>query len=210
MPGRFITFEGGEGSGKSTQIERLAERLRARGFDPLTTREPGGTPLAENIRALLLDPARRPGAFAEAFLMEAARAEIVAHVIRPALAAGRIVICDRYADTTLAYQGGGRGLPHALLSAMNHAATGGLVPDVTLLFDLAPEQGLARRSAAGADLNRIDRESAEFHARVRARYLELAAAEPGRWVVLDAAEAPARLEARVWDAVAPCLESLAR
>jgi dTMP kinase len=210
MPGRFITFEGGEGSGKSTQIERLAERLRARGFDPLTTREPGGTPLAENIRALLLDPARRPGAFAEAFLMEAARAEIVAHVIRPALAAGRIVICDRYADSTLAYQGGGRGLPHALLSAMNHAATGGLVPDVTLLFDLAPEQGLARRSAAGADLNRIDRESAEFHARVRARYLELAAAEPGRWVVLDAAEAPARLEARVWDAVAPCLESLAR
>jgi dTMP kinase len=201
MPGLFVTFEGGEGSGKSTQITRLAERLRRGGRDTLVTREPGGTPIAEGIRALLLDPERAPGPLAEAFLMEAARAELVANVIRPALAAGRVVLCDRYDDSTLAYQGAGRGLDERLLRELNRAATGGLVPDLTLLFDLDPAAGLERRGADGAT-NRLDREPAAFHARVRARYLELARAEPRRFVVLDATQSPDALEAKVWEAVA--------
>ena len=205
MSGCFVTFEGGEGSGKTTQLERLAARLRARGLDPLVTREPGGTPLAEGIRALLLDPARRPSPMTEALLMEAARAELVANVIRPALAAGRIVLCDRYDDSTLAYQGGGRGLDAELLRALNRAATGGLKPDLTLLFDLDPGVGLARRERAAASVNRLDREPEAFHARVRARYLELAAAEPGRFVVLDASLPPEQLEGLAWAALEPRL-----
>ena len=205
MPGLFVTFEGGEGSGKSTQLERLAARLRARGLDPLKTREPGGTPLGEGIRELLLDPARRPSPMAEALLMEAARAELVAGVIRAALEAGRIVLCDRYDDSTLAYQGGGRGLDAELLRALNRAATGGLRPDLTLLFDLDPSAGLSRRARAAQSVNRLDREPEAFHARVRARYLELAAAEPGRFVVLDASLAPERLEALAWAALEPRL-----
>jgi dTMP kinase len=201
VSGLFVTFEGGEGSGKSTQVARLAARLRARGREPVLTREPGGTPLAEGIRELLLDPARRPGAASEAFLMEAARADVVAHVVRPALAAGRVVLCDRYDDSTLAYQGGGRGLDADLLAALNRAATGGLVPDLTLLYDVPPELGLARRGSAAGDTNRLDREPPEFHARVRRRYLELAAAAPERWVVLDGAAPPDELERLGWAAL---------
>jgi len=197
----FVTFEGGEGSGKSTQIVRLAASLRARGIEPVITREPGGTPLAEGIRALLLDPARSPGALAEAFLMEAARADLVAEVIRPALAQGRIVLCDRYADSTLAYQGAGRGLDPALLGDLNRAATGGLTPDLTLLFDLDPAAGLERRTGAPGEPNRLDLEPAGFHARVRAGYLELARAEPCRFVRLDASLPPDLLEDRVREAV---------
>jgi dTMP kinase len=200
VAGLFVSFEGGEGSGKSTQIGRLAAHRRAQGRDPVITREPGGTPLAEGIRALLLDPVLRPQALAEALLMEAARAEVVAHVIRPALAAGRVVLCDRYADSTLAYQGAGRGLDRALLRHLNEAATGGLTPDLTLLFDLDHAAGLARRHRAG-ESNRLDQEPVEFHARVRAAYLELAHQEPGRWVTLDASLEPDVLDARVWGAV---------
>jgi dTMP kinase len=200
MPGLFVTFEGGEGSGKSTQLERLAARLTQSGLEPLVTREPGGTALAEAIRGLLLEPGRHPGALAEAFLMEAARAELMTDVVRPALAAGRVVLCDRYGDSTLAYQGGGRGLDDALLRAMTRAATGGLTPDLTLLFDLDVERGLARRAGAAGVPNRLDREPVEFHRRGRARYLELAAEEPHRWVVLDAGLPPDQLAARVWDA----------
>ncbi len=196
-----MTFEGGEGSGKSTQIARLAARLRARGIEPVLTREPGGTPLAEGIRDLLLDPARRCGPLSEAFLMEAARADVVAHVIRPALAAGRVVLCDRYDDSTLAYQGGGRDLNAALLATLNRAATGGLVPDLTLLYDVPPGIGLARREGAAGATNRLDREPPEFHARVRRRYLELAAADPERWVVLDGTAAPDELERLGWAAL---------
>ncbi len=206
MSGLFVTFEGGEGSGKSTQVARLAARLRARGREPVLTREPGGTPLAEGIRDLLLDPARRCGPMSEALLMEAARADVVAHVIRPALAAGRVVLCDRYDDSTLAYQGGGRGLDAGLLATLNHAATGGLVPDLTLLYDVPPAVGLARRESAAGDTNRLDREPSEFHARVRRRYLELAAAAPERWVVLDGAAAPDELERLGWAALAARLE----
>ena len=201
MPGRFITFEGGEGTGKSTQIGRLAARLRARGVDPLVTREPGGTPAAEGIRALLLDPEHAPGAVAEALLMEAARADLVATVLRPALAAGRVVLCDRYADSTLAYQGAGRGLDPAMLADWNRAATGGLTPDLTLLFDLDPGAGLQRRGEGPGVPNRLDREALPFHARVRACYLELARSEPGRWVVLDAARPAEAIEAQAWSAL---------
>jgi dTMP kinase len=208
MSGRFVTFEGGEGSGKSTQIERLTARLAARGLAPLRTREPGGTPLGEGVRDLLLDPARRPAPMTEALLLEAARAELVATVIRPALAAGRVVLCDRYDDSTLAYQGAGRGLDDGTLRAMNRAATGGLLPDLTLLFDLDPELGLARRARAPGPTNRLDREPVDFHRRVRARFLELAGAEPARWRILDASGDPDRLELDVWAAVEPRLGSM--
>jgi dTMP kinase len=198
MTGRFVTFEGGEGSGKTTQLARLAARLRARGLDPLVTREPGGTALAEGIRDLLLDPARRPGAMAEALLMEAARADLVANLVRPALAAGRVVLCDRYDDSTLAYQGAGRGLDPGLLAVLNRAATGGLVPDLTLLYDVPPEVGLARRESAAGETNRLDREPADFHLRVRRCFLDLASAAPERWVVLDATATPDELERLGW------------
>jgi dTMP kinase len=201
MTGLFVTFEGGEGTGKSTQLSRLAERLRGSGLDPLETREPGGTPLAERVRAVLLDPALAVSPLAEALLMEAARADLVRGLIRPALAAGRVVLCDRYADSTLAYQGAGRGLDRAMLEAWNTAATGGLIPDLTFLFDLDPALGLDRRGRAAGETNRLDREDREFHERVRRRYLELADAEPRRWTVLDARLPEAELAARVWSAV---------
>lgn len=205
MSGLFVTFEGGEGSGKSTQLARLAARLCARGSEPVVTREPGGTPLAEGIRELLLDPARRPGAMSEALLMEAARADLVANLVRPALAAGRVVLCDRYDDSTLAYQGAGRGLDSGLLATLNRAATGGLEPDLTLLYDVPPEVGLARRESAAGETNRLDREPADFHQRVRRRFLELAAAGPSRWVVLDATATPDELERLGWAALEPRL-----
>jgi len=202
VPGLFLTFEGGEGSGKSTQIERLAARLRSRGLDPVVTREPGGTPLGDRIRALLLDHAHRPRPETEAFLLEASRAELVAHVIRPALAAGRVVVCDRYDDSTLAYQGGGRGLDTDVLRAMNRFATGGLVPDLTFLFDVDPAVGLGRRAGAG-DANRLDVEPEPFHRRVHDAYRALAGRDPARWVVVDAAGRPDAIE----QAIAAAVES---
>ena len=207
MRGLFVTFEGGEGSGKSTQLERLAARCARLGLDPLVTREPGGTPVAEGIRALLLDPALEPASVAEALLMEAARAELVATVIRPALETGRIVLCDRYADSTLAYQGAGRGLDLAMLREWNRVATGGLKPDLTLLFDLEPQLGLSRRSGAAGVPNRLDRESLAFHTRVRAQYLALASAEPGRFAIIAAAQEPEAIEAAAWAALSARLAS---
>jgi dTMP kinase len=153
------------------------------------------------VRELLLDSARTPNALAEAFLLEAARAELVARVIRPALEAGRVVLCDRYADSTLAYQGAGRGLDVALLESMNRAATGGIVPDITLLFDLDPEIGIERRAQAPGTLSRLDKEPLEFHRRVRDKFLELAHREPSRFVVLDATAPPELIEWKVWLAV---------
>jgi dTMP kinase len=202
LAGLFVTFEGGEGSGKSTQLARLDERLKRAGFDPLVVREPGGTKLAESIRGLLLDPGAPISAVTEALLMIAARSDLVATRLRPALDAGRIVLCDRYTDSTLAYQGGGRGLDAPMLASWNRAATGGLVPDLTLLFDLDPELGLARRAAAHGSANRIDLEPEAFHTRVRARYLQLARAEPARFTVLAADLPPQELAERVWSAVA--------
>lgn len=210
MTGLFVTFEGGDGSGKSTQIARLAERMRVSGLDPLVLREPGGTPLGEGIRALLLDPDRDPVPLAEALLMEAARAQLCEVVIAPALAAGRVVLCDRFADSTIAYQGAGRGLDEALLAAWNRAATRGSTPDLTLLFDLPVDQGLGRRGRDGRSTNRLDREPPEFHERVRARYLALSREHPDRVVVVDAALPAEELERRVWSVVEPRLARLPR
>jgi dTMP kinase len=210
MPGCFITLEGGEGSGKSTQLARLERRLRAHGLDPLVTREPGGTPLAERVREVLLDPSLAPGSLAEAMLVEAARADLVSRRVAPALAEGRVVVCDRFTDSTLAYQGGGRGLDAAALATLNALATGGLEPDLTLLFDLDVLEGLKRRTAAAGAVNRLDREPPDFHRRVRERFLELARAEPSRFVILDATLDPARLEEFIWQAVEPRLAAARR
>jgi dTMP kinase len=169
--GFFIVLEGPEGSGKSTLVGPLAERMRAGGADPIVVREPGGTRAAEIARQALLDPEHPVGPVAELFLYLAARADLVQTVIRPALAAGRVVISDRFALSTEAYQMAGRGLDPAMVRAANHAATHGLRADLTLILDLPPELGQARQIAAGKRQDRLDRESADFHRRVVDYYL---------------------------------------
>lgn len=186
----FITFEGPEGSGKSTQIRRLAAALEAQGLSVLVTREPGGTTIGNAIRAVLLDPARTEmSPRAETLLFNAARAQIVDQVIRPALAAGQMVLCDRYADSTLAYQGYGHGQPLAPLRDLAAYATAGLTPDLTIYLDIDVQEGLARKQAGRAEeWNRMEEKALAFHQTVRKGYLELAAAEPQRWLVVDAAQ----------------------
>jgi len=188
LRGRFVTFEGIEGSGKSTQVARLAAWLEDRECAPVVTREPGGTPLGRRLREVLLKgDAGEP--LTEAMLMAADRAEHVATVILPALDEGRHVLCDRHADSTLAYQGGGSGVARDLLVALNRVAVQGLAPDLTLLFDLEPAVALARmRARTGGAADRFEAESLAFHERVRAAYLELARAEPERFRVVDAAQ----------------------
>lgn len=204
--GTFITFEGVEGSGKTTQIERLAERLRQAGRAVVTTREPGGTPIGDRIRAVVLDRQNveiHPRT--EALLMCAARAQLVHEVIRPALARGDVVICDRYSDSTFAYQGYARGQNLATLRTLNHFATGGLAPDLTLLLDLPAEEGLERRFGsddAAAPTNRMDRLDLAFHRRVAAGYHDLAQAEPNRWHAVDATLGVDDVAAAIWDIVA--------
>jgi len=189
--GLFITLEGPDGSGKTTQAHLLAEWLAAQRYPLLTTREPGGTRIGEAIREVLHDCAHTEMApQAEILLYSAARAQHVAEVIRPALAAGKIVLCDRYFDSTYAYQGYGRALPLEALRAITSFAVQGLIPDLTLYLDVSPEVGLQRRARSGEALNRLDREALEFHKRVRAGYLELAAAEPSRWRIIDANRPP--------------------
>ncbi len=183
--GRFIVLEGGEGAGKSSVLQALAARLNARGRTVTVTREPGGTPLGERVRALLLDGAAAPDPLAELLLFEATRAQLVAAVIRPALERGNIVLCDRFAASSTAYQGYGRRLGRDLVERANAIATGGLAADLTLLLDLPVADGLARRAGEGG-MNRFDRSDMEFHERVRAGFLELAAADPAHWRVLDA------------------------
>lgn len=183
----FITLEGPEGGGKSTQLRLLAEHLRDRGFSVVTTREPGGTLIGDQIRACLHDTANTAmSATAEVLLYSASRAQLVAEVIRPALEAGRVVVCDRYADSTMAYQGYGRGLDRDMLNSLTAIATGGLAPHLTLLLDLDVRHGLSRRRDEGEEMNRLDLETIEFHNRVRAGYEALAAGEPERWVRIDA------------------------
>lgn len=185
-PPRFIAFEGPEGGGKSTQIRAAAAALAARGIPYLLTREPGGTAIGEQIRAILLGAENRAMvARTEALLLLAARAQHVAEVLEPALARGETVLCDRFAGATFAYQGYGRGLPLDALQRLQTFAAGALVPDLTFLFDLPVEVGLARRHAAG-DTNRLDAAGLEFHRRVRDGYLALAAADPAHWETLNA------------------------
>ncbi len=183
----FITFEGPEGSGKTTQFTRTVAALQAAGHDVLATREPGGTPIGEQIRSVLLDRPENTTMTpeAEALLFSAARAQHVRERIRPALAAGKIVLCDRFADSTLAYQGYGHGLDLEALRRITAFATGGLTPDITIYLDCPPEIGL-RRKANQAEWNRLDGMALDFHRRVYGGFLALMADSPTRWVRIDA------------------------
>jgi dTMP kinase len=202
VAGRFISFEGGEGAGKSTQLRLLADRLRGQGIEIVTTREPGGTEGADAIRALILTGhAERWGARAEALLMNAARADHVERLIRPSLARGAWVVCDRYADSTLVYQGVGGGLPEDELRAVHKVATGDLWPDLTLILDIPESEGLARAHArAGTEL-RFESKGDAFHAAVRAGYRARAAAEPGRCKLIEADGSIEAVAERIWAAV---------
>lgn len=187
MTARFITIEGGEGVGKSTNIQFITARLQQAGIDYVLTREPGGTPLAEKVRDLLLNEHDEPVAeMTELLLIFAARAQHLQQVIEPALKAGKWVVCDRFTDATYAYQGGGRGLDTDTIAALETLVQGSLRPDLTYLLDLSPDIGLARASKRAA-LDRFELEKIEFFERVRSCYLERAASEPERCVVIDAA-----------------------
>ncbi|HEU4685114.1 MAG TPA: dTMP kinase [Nitrospira sp.] len=196
--GLFITFEGPEGSGKTTQIRRLRQVLIRAGYSVLHTREPGGTKVAEAIRGVLLSPLTEPmTAEAEALLILAARCQHVRHVIRPALGRGEIVLCDRFSDSTFAYQGFGRGLNMTWLETANRVATADLSPDLTLLFDLPASAGLARRRSDRGEQNRLDRESVRFHDAVRRGFLSLAKRAPRRIRVIDASRSVQEVAAEV-------------
>jgi dTMP kinase len=200
LESRFIAFEGPEGAGKTTQVGRLATRLRGLGHTVLETREPGGTRLGNAVRSILLgldDYAILPET--EVLLLAAARSQHVREVIAPALGRGEWVLCDRYVDSTYAYQGGGSGLPLERLQPIQDFATDGLAPDLRLLLDLPVEIGLQRRLGDGASVNRIDRQSVEFHQRVRAMYLDLAASAADRWLVIDARGNPDDVESLIWN-----------
>ena len=201
--GVFIALEGGEGTGKSTQAAALGVALSSRGCDVVLTHEPGDTPAGAAIRALLLDPATTGlSDRAEALLYAADRAEHVESVIRPALARGAVVVTDRYVDSSLAYQGGGRPLDLARIEEINDWATGGLHPQLTIVLDLEPAEGLRR---AGDDPDRLESEPIEFHRRVRDAFRTLAARDPGRYVIVDAAQPQADVTAAVLAAVVPLL-----
>lgn len=195
----FVVFEGTEGSGKSTQVGLLVARLRAAGVSVLATREPGGTAIGEQIRLLLLDPGNCAMlAETETLLYAAARAQHVREVVMPALAAGVVVVSDRYVDSSVAYQGAGRGLPVAADDAIQSFATGGLKPDVRVLLDLPLSVGLQRRLAS-AQVDRLDAEHRSFHERVRAAFLGFARDRAPEWIVVDANGDPAEVGRRVWE-----------
>jgi dTMP kinase len=218
--GIFITLEGGEGAGKTTQAQLLQERLESWGRDVLVTREPGGTVLGESLRKMILRPSRRPAETSgaapghlptqrsdlhpatELFLILAARSQLVAEVIRPALEQGTSVLCDRFSDSTLAYQGYGRGLELEAVRAACELATGGLRPDLSVLLDLPVDVGLARK-AEGGEWDSIGGESRDFHERVRTGFRKLAAEELGRWLVVDASLPAERVGDLIWEKVRP-------
>lgn len=201
--GRFITFEGGEGSGKSTQAARLVERLRGRHLDVLQTREPGGSPGAEEIRNLALNgDAGRWSPTTETLLMYAARSDHLERTIRPALADGRWVVCDRFADSSRAYQGAGGGVPQSFIETLDAAIVADTQPDLTLIFDLPVELGLERAFGRGLFETRFESKGLAFHERLRAGFREIAAAHPERCVIIDADGDLDTVEARVWAAIA--------
>jgi len=205
VAGAFITFEGIDGSGKSTQARLLASALRLRGFEVVTTREPGGTPLGKRLRAALLDTEEHVDPLAELLLYAADRAQHVRTLLRPALESNHIVLSDRYADATVAYQGAGRGFPPELIEQVVALATGGLKPDLTLIFDLSVAAGMVhtsrRADSSAAKGDRLEIEDAEFHTRVRDAYLQIAAREPHRVRVIDATGSIEETHARVLEVV---------
>ena len=206
LAGRFITLEGGEGVGKSTQIRRLAEALAARGHTVVTTREPGGTEGAEAIRSLLLSGGQdRWNDATEALLFAAARADHVAKLIRPSIAAGSWVLCDRFVDSTRAYQGGAGGVLDADILDLHRVGSGGLLPDRTIVLDLPVDEGARRAAARSAETDRMGAKSTDYYERVAARFRELAAQEPGRFRVTDASGSPEEVTARILDALADLL-----
>jgi dTMP kinase len=213
LTGAFITFEGIDGSGKSTQVRMLSSVLRLRGMDVMQTREPGGTPLGARLREALLDAQEQVDPLAELLLYAADRAQHVRALLLPALAEGRVVLSDRYADATVAYQGAGRGFEPSLVDEVVGLATGGLKPDLTLLFDLSvAESGERSRQRTNGDdssdtSDRLERETENFHTRVRDAYLKIAAAEPERVRVVDASLSVEEIHAHVLDIVIPFLEN---
>ena len=215
MPGTFITFEGIDGSGKSTQLKLLNSFLRARGCEALVTREPGGTPLGLRLREALLDAFEEVDPLTELLVFAADRAQHVRRKVLPALESGAVVISDRYADATVAYQGAGRGFPPELISQIVQLATGGLKPDLTLLFDVSIDESTSRttrrstgkNAAARSGRDRLDIEAADFHARVRDAYLSIAAAEPERVKVIDTSGAVERTHEQVKQVIVPFLKS---
>lgn len=203
MIGRFVTLEGGEGAGKSTQARRLAAALEAKGFSSLVTREPGGSPGAEEIRGLLVNGA--PGrwdALTETLLIFAARADHVARTIRPALDAGRWVVCDRFTDSTYAYQGAGRDTPRETIRRIDSVVLGEFKPDLTLILDLPVEVGLGRAHARGVAESRFEKFGSEFHERLRQAFLDIAKRAPDRCRVIDAMGSEDEVAHAIWDAVA--------
>lgn len=207
MRGLFVTFEGVDGCGKSTQVARLAQRLEAQGYPVLRLREPGGAPLSEKIRSLLLDPANGDMVpEAELLLYEASRAQLVCQVIRPALAAGQVVLCDRFYDSTTAYQRAGRGLDARMVGEANRLGSCGLVPDVTLWLKLDPAQGLARAVGAHSP-DRLEQEGVAFQEAVAAGFEAIAAKEPQRVVAIDASGTPEQVEQAVYRVVSQALEA---
>ena len=210
MRGRFITFEGIEGVGKSTQLARAAAHLQGQGIDVLRTREPGGTPLAEALRALVLTRRDRPiGVTAELLMIFAARANHVSDVIAPALAAGRWVLCDRFTDCTEAYQGAGQGVAVATVRQLATIAHPGLVPDLTLLLDAAPATAHARVASRGVKLDRFESEDEKFFERVRRGYLDIARREPDRVRLVDAAGSEDQVAASIVREFDRCLKGAA-
>ena len=209
MGGAFITFEGIDGCGKSTQLRLLASELRMRGFEVVSTREPGGTPLGQRIRQILLDPQMEVDPLAELLLFAADRAQHVRALLGPAIASGSIVLSDRYADATAAYQGAGRSFTTEMIGEVIRLATGGLKPDLTLVFDLAVTECLtrtSRRTESDNPADRLDAEDAAFHARVRDAYLKLASEEPDRVRVVSASGSINETHDRVMEVVIPFLE----
>lgn len=214
MPGTFITFEGIDGSGKSTQLRLLNNFLRTHGWDALITREPGGTPVGLRLRAALLDATEEVDPLTELLVFAADRAQHVRRVIRPALESGHIVISDRYADATVAYQGAGRGFPPELIAEIVQLATEGLKPNLTVLFDVGIEESTSRttRRSTGKSSNktgrdRLDIENAEFHSRVREAYLRIASAEPERVKIVDASGPVEQTQERVREIIIPFLKT---
>ncbi|MCC6825633.1 MAG: dTMP kinase [Acidobacteria bacterium] len=204
MEGKFITLEGIDGSGKSTQLKMLADALRRQGIEAVTTREPGGTPLGRRLREAFLETHEAVSPIAELLLFAADRAQHVEHLIKPSLAEGKIVISDRYADATAAYQGAGRGFPLDTIAEVIRLATAGLNPDMTLFFDIPVESAVQRmqvRPDSEAKANRMDAETAEFYDRVRRAYLDIAARESDRFVVIDASHTVEEVHRKVMLAV---------